>query len=119
MNRTVLALVLLSSAAPCRAGDPAPAPPAAVAKTAAPESPKRAKSSLDSPSEVALDLARQLSFLEQGQAFYKAYAQGSHTAEENKAFLKFLADYEHALETAKQELEVLRQWMDKKSGLTL
>lgn len=89
----------------------------AAAKPVPPKPPERPKPSLDSASEVALDLARVLSFLEQGQAFYKAYAKGSHTAEENKAFLKFLADYEHELETAKKELEALRQWTDKKSGL--
>lgn len=91
---------------------------ALAAGPTAPVPPQRAKASLDSASEVALDMAQALSFLEQGQVFYKAYAKGSHTAEENKAFLKFLADYEHQLETVKKELEVLRQWADKKSGLT-
>lgn len=110
---TILSLL----AALALAGEPTPAI-APSAKASPPEAVKRAKPTLDSASEVALDMARALSFLEQGQVFYKTYAKGSHTAEENKAFLKFLADYEHELETVKKELEVLRQWVEKKSGLT-
>lgn len=82
-----------------------------------PDPPSREKRSLDSAAEVALDLAAVVSFLEHGQSYYRAYAKGTHSAAENKAFVRFLEDYERELSTARKELETLRLWAEKKSGL--
>lgn len=82
-----------------------------------PKLPEREKSELSSASAVALDLAKAVAYLEQGQAYYKAYTKGSHTAEQNKAFVRFAEDYDRELSTVKRELDALRSWVDKKSEL--
>ena len=82
-----------------------------------PTAPAREKKSLDTAAEVALDAAKSLSFLEDGQSYYRAYAKGTHSSVENKAFVKFLEDYERELATVNKELEVLRLWVEKKSAL--
>ena len=95
----------------------APAPPAEPKGLLPPKPPEHVKRDLSTASEVALDLASTLAFLEAGKVYYKAYAQGTHSAEENKAFLAFLQDYERELGTAKGEFDVLQAWLGKKSGL--
>lgn len=96
---------------------PAPEKPAEEMRFAPPAPPKRDKPSLDSASELALDLARAVSFLESGQSYFRAYSKGTHTPAENKAFVRFLEDYERELAAVKKELDVLREWVEKKSGL--
>lgn len=81
-----------------------------------PAIPERAKE-LNSASQVALDLAKTISYLEQAQVYYKAYAKGTHTAAENKAFVRFAEDYDAEVSNAKRELEVLRTWLEKKADL--
>jgi hypothetical protein len=83
----------------------------------APKAPEREKGELVTATAVALDLAKAVAFMEQGQAYYRAYAKGTHTAEENKAFVRFAEDYDRELTTVKKELEVLRTWVEKKSDL--
>ena len=94
------------------------APLAAMsADIAPPKAPEREKGELTSASAVALDAAKAVSFLEQGQVYYKAYAKGSHTADQNKAFVRFAEDYDREMATVKKELEVLQTWMEKKAEL--
>jgi hypothetical protein len=83
-----------------------------------PAPPERAKHRLSSSVDVSRDLSRTIEFLETGRAYYKAFtAGGSHTPAENKAFVAFLQDYERELGYAKQELDTLRAWYEKKSDL--
>jgi hypothetical protein len=82
-----------------------------------PALPDREKNELTSASGVALDMAKSIAFMEQGQAYYKAYAKGSHNAAENKAFVRFAEDYDRELNNVRKELDVLRIWVDKKSDL--
>ena len=83
----------------------------------APNPPVREKQELSSASAVVLDMAKSIAFMEQGQAYYKAYAKGSHKAEDNKAFVRFAEYYDRELSTVKKELEVVKLWVDKKSEL--
>lgn len=101
---TTAALALLAAAA--LAGDLEP-----------PKPPERDKKALESASAVAADVARIVAYMESGQAYYKAYARGSHTTAENKAFVRFAEDYDSELNNLKRELEVLRVWVDKKAEL--
>ena len=82
-----------------------------------PRAPEREKAALVTASAVALDMARSLAFLEQGQTYYKAYAKGTHTPQENKDFVKFAEDYDRELTTMKKEMEVLKLWLEKKADL--
>lgn len=83
-----------------------------------PKAPARAKNSLDSAGEVARDLAAAVEFFEAGQAYYRAFSKGTHTAEENAAFVKFLEDYEKEQLTVKRTYAALGAWLDKKSKVT-
>lgn len=97
------------------------AKPAAVEKKLIllpPKAPARAKNSLDSAGEVARDLAAAVEFFEAGQAYYRAFSKGTHTAEENAAFVKFLEDYEKEQLTVKRTYAALGAWLDKKSKVT-
>jgi hypothetical protein len=106
------------AAAPAPIAAPAPPPaPAARGKLMPPAPPVREKSNMETAAEVALDAARSISYMEQGQSYFKAYSQGSHDKEENKAMIAFLENYERELETVRRELEVLRMWVEKKSEL--
>lgn len=107
---------------------PAPAPaPAAVpvvpveapkaAPLLPPKVPARPKGTLDTAGEVARDLAVRVEYFENGQSYYRAYTKGSHTPEENKAFVKFLEDYESELGIAKRTHAILGMWLDKKSAI--
>lgn len=83
-----------------------------------PKAPARAKNSLDSAGEVARDLAASVEYFEAGQAYYRAYAKGTHTAEENAAFVKFLEEYEKEQGIAKRTHAALGLWLEKKSAVT-
>lgn len=88
---------------------PAPLLPPAV--------PARPKGTLDTAGEVARDLAVRVEYFENGQAYYRAYTKGSHSPEENKAFVKFLEDYENELGIAKRTHAILGVWLEKKSSI--
>ncbi|MBI2386099.1 MAG: hypothetical protein HYV14_08815 [Elusimicrobia bacterium] len=88
---------------------PAPLLPPAV--------PARPTGTLDTAGEVARDLAVRVEYFESGQAYYRAYTKGSHTPEENKAFVKFLEDYENELGIAKRTHAILGVWLEKKSSI--
>lgn len=88
---------------------PAPLLPPAV--------PARPKGTLDTAGEVARDLAVRVEYFENGQSYYRAYTKGSHSPEENKAFVKFLEDYENELGIAKRTHAILGVWLEKKSSI--
>ncbi|MDP3543173.1 MAG: hypothetical protein Q8T11_11965 [Elusimicrobiota bacterium] len=126
----IMIIFLLMSAANANAADlpgmpgaalVAVAPPApAEAKPAPllpPKVPERPKGTLDTAGEVARDLAVRVQYFEDGQAYYRAYTKGSHTPEENKAFVKFLEDYENELGIAKRTYAILGVWLEKKSSI--
>ena len=82
-----------------------------------PKIPARPKGTLDSAGEVARDLAVRVEYFENGQSYYRAYTKGSHSPEENKAFVHFLEDYENELGIAKRTHAILGIWLDKKSAI--
>ncbi|MEQ1918391.1 MAG: hypothetical protein ABL955_04270 [Elusimicrobiota bacterium] len=82
-----------------------------------PKIPARPKGTLDSAGEVARDLAVRVEYFENGQSYYRAYTKGSHSPEENKAFVQFLEDYEAELGIAKRTHAILGIWLDKKSAI--
>lgn len=82
-----------------------------------PKVPARPKGTLDTAGEVARDLAIRVEYFENGQSYYRAYTKGSHSPEENKAFVKFLEDYENELGIAKRTHAILGSWLDKKSAI--
>lgn len=82
-----------------------------------PKVPARPKGTLDTAGEVARDLAVRVQYFEDGQSYYRAYTKGSHTPEENKAFVQFLEDYENELGIAKRVHTILGVWLDKKSAI--
>lgn len=90
---------------------------AAPAPLLPPRIPARPKGTLDTAGEVARDLAVRVEYFENGQAYYRAYTKGSHTPEENKAFVRFLEDYESELGIAKRVHAILGAWLDKKSSI--
>lgn len=102
------ALVAVAPPAPAET-KPAPLLPPAV--------PARPKGTLDTAGEVARDLAARVQYFEDGQAYYRAYTKGSHTPEENKAFVRFLEDYENELGIAKRTYAILGVWLEKKSSI--
>lgn len=130
MNTLLLLLALNATAADA----PAPVSTAAAAAVAPekaaekaaeqprrifpPKTPARAKNSLDGAGEVARDLAASVEYFEAGQAYYRAYAKGTHTAEENAAFVKFLEDYEKEQLNARRTHAALGQWLERKSKVT-
>ena len=98
-------------------------PPVAVSTAAAsalllpPKIPTRPKATLVTAGEVGRDLTARLEYFEDGQAYYRAYTKGSHTPEENKAFVQFLEDYENELGIAKRTYAILGAWLEKKSSV--
>lgn len=99
---------------------PAPKPehkPEPKAPLLPPKVPTRPKGTLDTAGEVARDLAVRVQYFEDGQSYYRAYTKGSHTPEENKAFVQFLEDYEAELGIAKRVHAILGVWLDKKSAI--
>jgi len=109
------AVMVSSAAAPAPAAEPAaekkPAP------LLPPKIPVRPKGTLDSAAEVARDLAVRVEYFENGQSYYRAYTKGSHSPEENKAFVQFLEDYENELGIAKRVHALLGVWLEKKSAI--
>jgi hypothetical protein len=110
---------LMSSAHAAEAVAPAVAmsTSAAPAPLFPPKPPARAKTSLDSAVDVARDLAAAVEYFEAGQSYYRAYTKGSHTPEENKAFIQFLQDYEKEREIARKTHAILGSWIEKKSSI--
>ena len=100
---------------------PSAAPAANASVIAAPllppKVPARPKGTLDTAAEVARDLALRVEYFEHGQSYYRAYTKGSHSPEENKAFVQFLEDYEAELGIAKRTHAILGVWLDKKSAI--
>lgn len=82
-----------------------------------PAPPRHATRKLDSASELAFDLQQVVTYLEYGQAFYRAYGKGTHSVEENQRFLKFLETYEAELALAKKEADTLRKWVYERGSL--
>ena len=96
----------------------APVPPAETKPPLLPPKvPARPKGTLDTAGEVARDLAVRVEYFENGQSYYRAYTKGSHTPEENKAFVKFLEDYEAELGIAKRTHAILGLWLEKRSSI--
>jgi len=125
MNIRLLAAVLLGAVLAASAQSPS-TPTASYAPPAVPEEPRvltppalpaHARKSLDSPSELARDFAEVVAFLEQGQAYFRAYQKGSHTPEENKQFLAFLEAFEREQAVARKEADALRKWVLEQSAL--
>lgn len=111
---TATAVAVSTAAAPVPAAD-APAEPRRLFP---PKAPARAKNSLDGAGEVARDLAASVEYFEAGQSFYRAYAKGTHTPEENAAFVTFLEEYEKEQATARRTHAALGQWLERKSKVT-
>ncbi len=82
-----------------------------------PRTPPRPKATLDTAGEIARDLTARVEYFENGQSYYRAYTKGSHTPEENKAFVQFLEDYESELGIARRTHAILGAWLDKKSSI--
>lgn len=124
MNSFLLLLALPALGADAPAAAPPVETPAAAAAPAEkrvlqpPRRPARAKDSLDGAGEVARDLAASVEYFESGQAYYRAYTKGTHSPEENAAFVKFLEEYEKELATARRTHVALGLWLDKKSKVT-
>lgn len=123
---TLLLLLALPASSQEVSTAPAAVPAAAVAAPAPekkpvivpPKPPARSKNSLDSAGEVARDLAAAVEYFEAGQAYYRAFTKGTHTPEENAAFVKFLEEYEKEQATARRTYAALGQWLEKKSKVT-
>lgn len=125
MNMRLLAAIL-SGAVLAASAQITPAPPPSYAPPAEaevprvltpPAAPAHARKSLDSPGELARDLAEVVTFLEQGQAYFRAYQKGSHTPEENKLFMAFLETFEREQVVARKESDALRKWLLEQSDL--
>lgn len=106
------ASVVASTSAP--AAVPEPAKPKLLLP---PAIPARPKGTLDTAGDVARDLAVRVEYFEAGQAYYRAYTKGTHTPEENKAFVRFLEEYENELGIAKRVHALLGTWLEKKSAI--
>lgn len=112
------AVVVSSAAAPAPAPVPAAVPEPPKPKPLMPPSiPARPKGTLDTAGDVARDLAVRVEYFEAGQAYYRAYTKGTHTPEENKAFVRFLEEYENELAIAKRVQVLLGTWLEKKSAI--
>ena len=116
MRNILFSLALLAAPA-VYAGEPAAPEPAKPALLMPPKVPVRAKNSFDSASDISRDLNVSVEYFEQGQAYYRAFTKGSHTPEENKAFVQFLEDYERELAISRKLYGLLGVWLEKKSGI--
>ena len=124
MNRTIFFILIAPFA-----GASEPTPPAVVVSTTVsavanssvrmfpPKVPARPKGTLDTAADVARDLALRVEYFENGQSYYRAYTKGSHTADENKAFVQFLEEYENELAIARRVHALLGVWLEKKSSV--
>ena len=95
----------------------AAAPAPEIPKLSPPQPPAHQKRSLGTAAELSRDLAETVAFIEDGQAFFRAYSKGTHSAQENKEFVRFLEDFEREQDLVKKEVEALGVWAQKKSGL--
>jgi hypothetical protein len=125
MNTLLLALSVAAGAADLSTGTavavstPAAAVPASEPRRLfPPKAPARAKNSLDGAGEVARDLAASVEYFEAGQSYYRAYAKGTHSAEENAAFVRFLEEYEKEQLHARRTHAALGQWLERRSKVT-
>ena len=112
--------VAISTSTPIMSSAPVQIPNPADTKSPVllpPKVPERPKATLETAGEVSRDLAVRMEYLENGQSYYRAYTKGSHTTEENKAFVEFLADYENELSIAKRTYAILGLWLEKKAAL--
>lgn len=115
-----LALALIAAAGmlwaqePSTPTAPAPEPPRVLVP---PAPPAHARRSLDSPTELARDFAEVVAYLDAGQAYFRAYQKGTHSVEENRAFLAFLEVYEKEYAVAKKEADALRTWVKERGAL--
>lgn len=123
---TRLCLALLCGATLAASAQISPTPAPSYTPTPEPEAPRvlmppatpaHARKNLDSPAELARDYAEVITFLEQGQAYFRAYQKGSHTPEENKQFMAFLEAFEREQVVARKEGEALRKWVLEQSAL--
>ena len=101
---------------------PLPGPPSAakilpVTRLRPPKAPAHARRRVETATELARDLAEVVTFLEQGQAYFRAFRKGTHTLEENEELVGFLKDYDKELEIARKEVDALRSWVFKKGAL--
>lgn len=110
----VVATALLSVAGHSQTPTPAPQAPRMLMP---PSPPRHEQRMVDSASDLARDLTEVVAFLEQGQAYFRAYKKGSHTTEENAAMLRFLETYEQERELAKKEAKLLNSWVQERSDL--
>ncbi|UPT73845.1 MAG: hypothetical protein M0D55_18690 [Elusimicrobiota bacterium] len=109
-------VVVAASTAPAAAPVAAPEP-AKPALLLPPPVPSRPKGTLETAGDVARDLAVRVEYFEAGQAYYRAYTKGTHTPEENRAFVRFLEEYENELSIAKRVHALLGTWLEKKSAI--
>lgn len=119
MRACALVLIPLAATLSLTAED-APQPPAAKAEpvvVSAPKPPAHVQRELNTAAGLARDLTEVVAYLEQGQAYYRSYQTGTHTAEDNARFLVFLENYEKEREIAKKETETLRRWVTEKTEL--
>ena len=114
---TPAAAPVVSTATEKPAPVPAPVAEAKPGQLMPPKIPSRPKGTLDTAGEVARDLAVRVQYFEDGQSYYRAYTKGSHSPEENKAFLQFLEEYENELSIAKRVHSILGVWLEKKSAI--
>jgi len=97
--------------------DAGKAPVAEAGVLRPPARPKHAKRNLESAADLAADLAQTVRFLEDGQAYYRAYGRGTHTVRENELFLGFLQAYESEQAVAVKEVAALSQWVRERGSL--
>lgn len=114
----LLTLMPVLSQQPSTSTAPAAAPVQEKKGLFPPKAPVRPKNSLDSAGEVARDLAASVEYFEAGQSYYRAYAKGTHSAEENAAFVRFLEEYEKEQAVARRTHAALGIWLEKKSKVT-
>ncbi|MFA6003314.1 MAG: hypothetical protein WC881_04530 [Elusimicrobiota bacterium] len=82
-----------------------------------PAPPAHAQRNLESAADLSRDLADTVAYLESGQSYFRPFTKGTHTPAENKLFVGFLDQYEKESATAKNEVKVLRDWLEKAAGL--
>lgn len=106
-----------AAAVPAAAPAPAAAPVPAPRFLMPPAPPAHARRSLEAASELARDLSEVVGYLEAGQAYFRAYQKGSHSAEENRQFLAFLQTYENEYAVSKKEAAALKTWVLEQGSL--
>ena len=82
-----------------------------------PPPPEHQNRNITTVSQLSRDLHDVVVYLEAGQDYFRKYQTGTHSVEENAAFLNFLEVYEKELELAKKEARTLRIWVDTRGSL--